>query len=147
MYRSTLTYFLYHNYAHFVGLFSYACVSFDVCISHRIRVQRWWCACCSVLQCVAVCCSVLQCVAEVVVCVYQMSRVIVLQCVAVWQCVGVCCNVLQCVAVCCRGGGVRVSNVSCHCVAVFCSVLQCFAVCCSALQCVAVCCRGGGVRE
>jgi len=122
MYRSTLTYFLYHNYAHFVGLFSYACVSFDVCISHRIRVQRWWCACCSVLQCVAVCCSVLQCVAEVVVCVYQMSRVSVLQCVAV------CCSVSECVAMCC-------------------SVLQCVAVCCSALQCVAVCCRGGGVRE
>ena len=44
-----------------------------------------YCACCSVLQCVAVCCSVLQRVAV---------------CCSVLQCVAGCCSVLQCVAVC-----------------------------------------------
>jgi len=96
------------------------------------------CACCSVLQCIAVCYSVLQCIA-----VYCS----VLQCVAVRY------GELQCVAVCCSAqvGDRKVleAHMCVHvaeccsvvqCVTVYCSVLQCVAVRCGALQCIAVCC-------
>jgi len=61
------------------------------------RQVKFFAACCSVLQCVAVWCSVVQCGAA---------------CCSVLQCVAVCCSVVQCGAQC---------DVAC------CSVLQCVA--------------------
>ena len=79
-----------------------------VCVRVAMYCRELQCACCSVLQCVAVSCSKLQLATESIRVVSSRCSPV---CVCVMQCVAA--SVLQCVAVCCI-------ELQCAC----CSVLQ-----------------------